>query len=223
MKKTNKTYFIITAVLFLLFIVFTVLVKTVDVAVPSFDATCPEVGFSSLNAAAHEVLGVSETWYEITDLLGMLDILTVAVFGALGLWQWIRRKSLMKVDSCILLLGVFYALVAALYVTFEIFVINYRPILVEGVWEASYPSSHTMLACCVLGSAMVAFSRLCALKKWNVIVDIAASLVIVTMVVGRLLSGVHWLTDIIGGVLLSAALVSLYISALAYMEEKGHA
>ena len=218
MKKTNKTHFIITAALFLLFIVFTILVKTVDVA--HFEITSPEIGFSSLNASVHEAIGVSETWYQITDILGILDIVTVALFGALGLWQWIRRKSLMKVDSYILLLGVFYALVAAVYVIFEIFVINYRPILVEGVWEASYPSSHTMLACCVLGSAMVAFSRLCAVKKWNIVVDVAASLVIVTMVVGRLLSGVHWLTDIVGGVLLSAALVSLYLSSVIYMEEK---
>ena len=220
MKKSNKTYGIITAALFLLFIVFTILVKTVDVAVPSFDATSPEVGFSSLNSAVHEALGVSETWYDISDALGLFDLLTVALFGALGLWQWIRRKKLMKVDTCILLLGVFYVLVAAFYVLFEVVVINYRPILMDGLWEASYPSSHTLLVCCVLGSAMVAFSRLCTVKKWNVIVDVLATLIIVTMVVGRLLSGVHWLTDIIGGVLLSAALVSAYVSALAYMEEK---
>jgi undecaprenyl-diphosphatase len=32
----------------------------------------------------------------------------------------------------------------------------------------------------------------------------------VFMVVSRLISGVHWLTDIIGGILLSAGLVGLY-------------
>ena len=70
MKKA-KTSFIITAVLFLLFIVFTVLVQTVDVGVPSFDVTSPEVGFVHLNSAVHEALGTSELWYTVSDIMGI--------------------------------------------------------------------------------------------------------------------------------------------------------
>ena len=223
MKKANKTHFIITAALFLLFIVFTILVKTVDVAVPSFDGTSPEVGFMHLNAAAHEALGVSTLWYDISDVMGLFVLLAVGVFALLGLLQWIKRKNLLKVDASILLLGVFFVLVAVFYVLFEVIVINYRPIMVEGVWEASYPSSHTMLVCCVMGASVFAVSRLCAVKKWNVIYGAFSSVVILVTVVGRLLSGVHWLTDIMGGVLLSAALVMLYVSVLTYVEFKNKA
>jgi undecaprenyl-diphosphatase len=220
MKRSSKTYFIITAALFLLFVVFTVLVKTVDVAIPSFDGTSPEVGFMHLNAAAHEALGVSTLWYDISDVMGIFVLLVVGAFALLGLLQWIKRKNLLKVDVSILLLGAFFVLVAACYVLFEIIVINYRPIMVEGVWEASYPSSHTMLVCCVMGASIPAVSRLCAVKKWNVVYGAVSSAVILVTVVGRLLSGVHWLTDIIGGVILSAALVMLYISLLTYVESR---
>ena len=219
MKKA-KASFIITAVLFLLFIVFTVLVQTVDVGVPSFDATSPEVGFVHLNSAVHEALGTSELWYTVSDIMGIFLLWVVAFFAALGLIQWRRRKNLFKVDSTILLLGALYVLLAVCYVLFEIVVINFRPIMIEGVWEASYPSSHTMLVCCVMGSSIPAVAQIFKRKTWRIVYNVAASLIIAVTVVGRLLSGVHWFTDIIGGVLLSAALVMLYVSALTLVKAK---
>ncbi len=214
MKRANKAYFVITAILFLLFIVFTVLVKTVDVAVPPFFADSPEVGFESLNTAVHQALGQSELWYDISDAMGIFAILTLGAFGILGFVQLVSRKSIKKVDGGILLLGAFYVLVAVCYVLFECIVINYRPIPIEGVWEASYPSSHTILICCIMSTAIVEFCDLVKNKIARIGVGAACSLMIAVTVIGRLLSGVHWLTDIIGGVLLSAALIMLYISAL---------
>lgn len=219
MKKA-KTSFIITAVLLVLFVVFTVMVGTWDVGVPSFDATSPEVGFVHLNSAVHEALGTSELWYTVSDIMGIFLLWVVAFFAALGLVQWRRRKNLFKVDSTILLLGALYVLLAVCYVLFEIVVINFRPILVEGVWEASYPSSHTMLVCCVMGSSIPAVAHLFANKKLNVIYSIVSAVIIAVTVIGRLLSGVHWFTDIIGGMLLSAVLVMLYVSALMLVKAK---
>ena len=39
------------------------------------------------------------------------------------------------------------------------------------------------------------------------------------MVIGRLISGVHWVTDIIGSVLLSTGLYMLYWSAVLYTDK----
>ena len=94
-------------------------------------------------------------------------------------------------------------------------------VLTDGALEASYPSSHTMLVICIMGTAIMQFRRLLPEKKGlRIFLDGAAVLLIVVTVVGRLLSGVHWFTDILAGVLLSSALVMLYFSALTWLEEK---
>lgn len=150
--------------------------------------------------------------YTITDWLGLVPFCFVFGFGILGLVQMIKRKSLLKVDYSVLVLGVFYVIVMAAYVFFEIFVINYRPVLIEGYLEASYPSSTTMLVMCVMPTAIMQFHDRIGhelLRKGISYIMIAFT---VFMVIGRLLSGVHWLTDIVGGALLSAGLVMLYYS-----------
>ena len=43
-------------------------------------------------------------------------------------------------------------------------------------------------------------------------VMISIAVFIAFMVIGRLVSGVHWLSDIIGGALISAGLVMIYAS-----------
>jgi undecaprenyl-diphosphatase len=134
-------------------------------------------------------------------------------FGFLGLVQWIKRKSIRKVDRSILLLGGYYLVVMAAYVFFEVFAVNYRPVLIEGILEVSYPSSTTMLVLCVMPTALMQLNQ----RVKNGILRQCISAAIITfilfMVIGRLVSGVHWVSDIIGGALLSAGLVTLYDAA----------
>ncbi|MBQ7093340.1 MAG: phosphatase PAP2 family protein, partial [Clostridia bacterium] len=154
--------------------------------------------------------GVHMSLYTITDWLGLVPLGFVMGFALLGLIQWIKRKHLLKVDYSILVLGGFYIVVMAVYVLFEVLVVNYRPVLINGYLEASYPSSTTMLVMCVMPTAIMQFN---ARIKNNVLKRFVASAIIafiVFMVIGRLVSGVHWFTDIIGGVLLSAGLVMMY-------------
>ena len=148
--------------------------------------------------------------YVITDWLGLVPICVAFGFAVLGFVQWIKRKSLLKVDRSILTLGGFYIVVMAVYILFEIVVINYRPTLINGYLEASYPSSTTMLVMCVMPTAMMQLRTRIKNKAFSRCVMVAITAFIVFMVIGRLVSGVHWITDIIGGALLSTAIVFMY-------------
>ena len=208
MKKKSRRLFFLGASLLAAFVLWTVLVCFVDV-----QAIGPEgssVGFATLNGCVHDFTGVNISLYVITDWLGLIPIGVAFGFAVLGLVQWIKRKSILKVERSILALGGFYIVVMAVYILFQMVVINYRPTLIDGYLEASYPSSTTMLVMCVMPTAMMQFRARIKNKVFSRCVMIAIAVFIVFMVIGRLVSGVHWITDIIGGALLSAAIVLMY-------------
>ena len=216
MKKKNvKTIWAALGAL-AAFALWTILVRCVDVQQIGPDGS--QVGFAAINGAFHALTGVHWTLYTLTDWLGLIPIGIAFGFAILGLAQLIRRKSLLKVDRDLLILGGFYIAVLAAYLLFETVVINFRPVLIDGKLEASYPSSTTMLALCVLPTAMMQLKTRIhgdAVRRAVLVILAAFS---VFMVVGRLISGVHWLSDIVGGVLLSAGLVSLYALAANALE-----
>ena len=210
MEKKNKKRLALGVSLVVAFVLWTVLVRFVDVQAIGPDGS--SVGFATLNRFVHELTGVNWILYTVTDWLGLLPIAVALGFAILGLVQLIKRKSLWKVDYSILALGVFYIVVMAAYIFFEIVVINYRPTLIDGYLEASYPSSTTMLVMCVMPTAAMQLN----VRIKNTVFRRCAVIIIVVftafMVIGRLISGVHWITDIIGGALLSAGLVIIYYS-----------
>lgn len=169
-----------------------------------------EVGLAGLNQWVHQLTRVHMTLYTITDWLGLVPLAVSLGFALLGLTQWIRRKSLWKVDRSILVLGGFYLAVIGVFLLFEEVVVNYRPVLIGGILEASYPSSTTLLVLCVMTTAMMQLNariRNPKVRRWA---TIGITAFVLFMVVARLLSGVHWFSDIVGGILLSAGLVLLY-------------
>ena len=168
------------------------------------------VGFAALNQFIHQLTGVHMTLYTITDWLGLVPAFLALGFAIWGLVQWIRRKHICKVDANLLILGGFYLAVIAAYLFFETNVINYRPILINGYLEASYPSSTTMLVMCVMPTTVMQLNIRIKNPGLRHCAAFAIIGFIVFMVVGRLISGVHWFSDIIGGGLLSTGLVMLY-------------
>ena len=210
MNRSRRKGLIWSGILFLSFVLWTFLIQTVDVRPVGVNGT--DVGFAAVNTWFHRLTGVHMGLYTVTDWLGLVPIAVCMGFGVLGLSQWIRRKSLLKVDRDIVLLGVYYILVILGYLIFEMIPINYRPILIDGAMEASYPSSTTLLVLSVMPTLLFQVGRR---SKRPIIRRIAALFVILFsafMVIGRLTAGVHWLTDIIGAVLLSAVLYLLYRS-----------
>ena len=210
MKNADKKKFLIGAGFLAAFVLWTVLVSLVDVR--AIGPNGSSVGFATLNGYVHELTGVNFPLYTITDWLGLVPVGVAFGFAILGLVQWVKRKSLLKVDRSLLALGGFYVVVLAAYIFFEIVVINYRPVLLGGYLEASYPSSTTMLVMCVMPAAMIQLYARIENDVFRRCVMISIAVFIVFMVIGRLMSGVHWLSDIIGGVLISAGLVIIYAS-----------
>ncbi len=209
MKKTKSLW--IGLAFLAAFALWTFLIRFIDVQ--AIGPNGSSVGFAALNGLVHETIGVHWGLYTATDWLGLVPIGFVLGFAILGLVQLIQRRSLFKVDRSILVLGGFYIVVMAMYLLFEEAVINYRPVLVGGNPEASYPSSTTMLALCVLPTAMMQLKSRIRHRAVCRAVLVTLGALTAFMVVGRLLSDVHWLTDIIGGVLLSVGLVALYVGA----------
>jgi len=215
MTKETRKEILIAACMLAAFLLWTAAVSLMDVQAIGPQASA--VGFSSLNGFVHRLTGVHMSLYLLTDWLSLVPAGFVMGFGLLGLAQWIQRKHLLKVDGSILVLGGFYLVVLAVYAFFEIVVVNCRPVLIEGILEASYPSSTTVLVLCVMSTAAMQLHERIAnrrLRRWS---DWIIAAFILFMVAGRVLSGVHWISDIIGGILLSAGLVMLYhsISRLA--------
>lgn len=206
-----KKKLITSAVCFGLFLLLILLVKTVDVAAVGPEGT--EIGLSKLNVAVHNLFGEHLGWYKVTNILGYLAILIALCFAALGGLQLIRRRSVLKVDKEILLLGCVYVVTVIFYIFFEKVIVNYRPMLMpDGTGpEASFPSSHTVLSCVILGSGLFLVKKY--LKKQRtlqLVLTVLFAVMLALIVAGRLISGVHWFTDIIGGLLLSAALLNAY-------------
>ena len=215
-KKKNKI--IIAAAIFFAaaFALWTLLVSFVGKA--PIGPMNSEVGFAYFNGFFHRLIGVNMTLYTLTDLLGLVPIFTALFFAGLGAWQLIRRRSLFLVDRSLLALGIFYIAVIGVYVLFELITVNYRPVLIEGRLEGSYPSSTTMLVMSVMPTAA---KELRGRIKTPVLRYIAISAVwgfLAFMVIGRIVSGVHWMSDIIGGALISAGLVLAYC---AFAEKTG--
>ncbi len=209
MSKRRKI-FITTLILFVIAVIYTVLVKYYDVS--GIGPKNSEVGFAGINGLVHKILPYNETWYKITKYLGVIPFLICAFYGFIGIKELIKHKSLKRIDKRLIYLGIFYIVMLVVYIAADKIVINYRPILEDGVLESSFPSSHTLLAVCVCASSLLIAKYYIKNPKLLRIFNYLTILLMFILVIGRLLSGVHWLTDIIGGVIYSVFLVSLYYS-----------
>ena len=211
--------FLKAAVSLVLFVLTIVLVKTVDVAAVGPANT--QIGLSHLNAGFHNLIGTHMFLYQATNLLGFWAILCGCIFAVIGVVQLVQRKSLAKVDKKILALGGLFVVTGILYVLFEKVVINCRPILMEGetVPEASFPSSHTVLAVVIFGSIAMILKDYLNDKKLASMLQNVCLVLMAIAVLGRLFSGVHWLTDILGGLFLSFALLQAFSGVLDMIGE----
>lgn len=214
MKKRN----IITSItLLILSVVFTLLVKNIDVKAIGPNESL--VGFADINKLFHNLIGSNMAIYKITEIIGLIPLLIASIYVIIGIKQLITRKSLLKVDKEIYLLGLFYILVLGVYIFFEKVVINYRPVLIDNILEPSYPSSHTLMSICICISSIMINKKLFRNNLAD-IENIISIIVMVLIIVGRIISGVHWFTDILGGIIISNTLVVLFYTILSSIKPR---
>ena len=210
MRKKKKYTLITSGIFFVLFLVMILLVKFVDVQPIGPEGS--SIGLSKLNGAFAKLFPFSNFWYKLTNIAGYLCILYGLCFALIGLRQLIRRKSLAKVDKTLYALAGFFVLLGIVYVFFEVVKVNYRPVIIdpaEGL-EASFPSSHTVLSCSLMGAIMIELKCLLRKRSKRLPFDFVCILLMVITILGRIFSGAHWITDIIAGIFLSGALAFLF-------------
>ena len=214
--KANKKYFVISAIFFCLFIVFTLMVKYIGVAPVGPENS--KVGFATLNKAISDNLPYNDLMYNLSEVLGYVAILTVGIFGLFGIMQLFIKKGFTKVDKDLYILCGLYACALLTYIVFEKVIINYRPVILEGELEASYPSSHTMLIMTVMIAVMIVTDKYFG-NLFGAFIRVLCFITTVVTVGGRLWCGVHWFTDVLGSIFISAALLYLYAGILDKVTE----
>ena len=208
MKENGKRVIVVGIAFVAAFAIWTMLIQTVDIQPLGVNGT--DIGFATVNGWFHKLTGVHMNIYVLTDWLGLVPVFVCMVFGVIGCIQLVKGRSLFRVDYDILLLGMYYGIVIVFYLLFEMIPINYRPILIEGRMEASYPSSTTLLVISVMPTLIFQMRRRIKNRTGKRVTGIWATLFTIFMVIGRLICGVHWFTDIVGSVLLSVGLFWTY-------------
>lgn len=214
MEKRRKEI-LLCGGLFAVAIIYTLLVKYIDVQ--EIGPNDSLVGFATINNFMFNLTGVNMLWYDITNWWGFVPLFIAFIYAMIGFIQMIKRRNILKIDKEILGLGVYYIIVIGLYIFFETCIINYRPTLMDGILEASYPSSHTLLSVCICGSSLIINKYLFKNRNFFKAENIISILSILVIVIGRFISGVHWFTDIVGAILISIALLkafNIYIKSI---------
>ncbi len=209
MKSIPKESLTTAVIMTVIAIAATILVATVDVQPVGVEGT--NLGFATMNTGFFARFGQNDTFYKISTIIGLICFATGGGFGLFFLLQLIRRKSLSKVDRNLSVLILLYILTVSLYLLFDkALIINYRPILRDKGLESSFPSSHAMFAWVIMVSAVDQWNIY--IKKENLKIALVACsfLVMLVVIITRLLSGMHWLTDIVGGILIGDMLIAWY-------------
>lgn len=206
--KNKKRYLIGEFAFFLMFIIFTIIIKFIDVK--NIGPHNTSVGLATINNFFVNKIGFHNKIYKLTEILGIIPIIIVLIYAIIGLYSLIEEKSFKKVNKNLYYLAIFYIIVLGIYVLFEKVIINFRPVIIEGILESSYPSSHTILAICICGSSIILNNAIFKNNKIAKLENIISFIIIILLPLLRFISGVHWFTDIIGGVLLSLSLLLFF-------------
>ena len=206
-KQSKSTALFASILLLISSAIFTIAVAFLDVEANPDGGH--NIGLSTVNLAFHKSFPYNSLLHNISEYAGYIPVLFALFFAVMGAGQALKHKSFKKVDNVLFFMAGYYVLVGFVYLIFEKFCINVRPVMLDGEWEASYPSSHTLFSITLCASTILVNDLFYAKAKWRKPMNIAAYVFMFAVPVMRLFSGVHWLSDIVGGVIISTALVSI--------------
>ena len=179
-----------------------------------------QIGLAGINTRFRDLIGQNALMHVLADMLLYTSFAVVLCFGLDGLIQLISGRSLKNVDKGLLFLVPIYLLMAVFYVAFEKYIINYRPILEDGVLEASFPSSHVLMIVTILGTAALELKHLVGNRAGRGLLQFLCILGCIGGIAVVSLHGRHWLTDVAGGVLCAGILISLYAYFTADLDQE---
>ncbi len=215
MKKTFNKYLIIGIILFILFFLLCIFILTTDKS----SVNGVEVGLSSINKK-FLVSAYDESWDIVSDVSLYVSLMSIIGLAFYGIIQWISNKSPFKVEKDILICGIFIVLCFIFWIFFDKMSINTRPITVEGKIEASFPSTHVFITTFSLFSLCSIIASRNKKKSLNIPCFIVSSIYCFLAFLGRVLSGMHWMTDAIGGLLLGFALYFIQVGIFHLLKNK---
>ena len=218
MKKL--TYLLIPSLFLAVFVVWTALVKVIDV---QYVGAAGFLGFYHLNTQINDFVQNQNThlFKTLTDVLMFAALSTLVPFAVVGLVQLIKRKDLKKVDSTIYIILAGYVAMVVIYFVFEIVKINYSPLSTAEELKASYPSSHVMIYSVMMGVAVLGLLHYAKMHDdLKLLINIFYMFSTLGVAVLRLLSGQHYFTDIIGALLISYTILFAVNSLYRYFKNE---
>lgn len=209
----KKRYLIISCASLLLFLLFLIMLYTVDVK--NIGAGVTKVGLCFINNHSFMASNAS-MWDKISDVCMYLGIGVIGALFILGVVQLIQRKNILKVDKEILVFGCLVVLMIIIWLFFDkVLIVNNRPILVDGKVECSFPSTHIMITSFALLSGSYYLFKKINKKHLTIIMYVASAIIVTICFLGRVLSGMHFLTDAVCGLLMG---LFLFFSLLAILQ-----
>ena len=206
----------ITIISFTLFIVLFILLKTVDVK---------EVGLYGLNHTYYH------EYNKVLDIISDVIFYIVLAFNifliGFVIYKMVKKKE--KIDYKFLVYVLVLSLGIIIWLLFDyVFKINNRPNIIDGKVEASFPSTHVLLTTYIMLSSPYIFLKMDGKKGlenqnklgFEEIITIIFMAIMLVMVILRLYSGMHWLTDCVAGLLLGIFLFGIYYLIISIIKSK---
>ena len=157
-------------------------------------------------------------WETITNIILILSIILILFFLGLGVYELIKKRSIKKVDPRLTWLPLPLALMTLTYFLFDkVWILNVRP---NGSGEPSFPSTHVMVVTTIFFVVTIILPKYIKNKTTRLIIEIIMAIMISLTAVGRVMSGMHWVADVLGAIVFGFLFSEIYYYIVSNKKDK---